>query len=96
MPQRRVTIASTVGLHARPATLLAKAAAEQPVGVTIAKVADGAAGEPVQAASMLGLMTLGAEHGDEVELSAEGDAADAALDELVTLLERDLDGEPAA
>lgn len=95
MSQRRVSIASTVGLHARPATLLAKAAGEQPVEVTIAKVTDGTPGAPVQAASMLGLMTLGAEHGDEVELSAQGPDADAALDELVALLERDLDGEPA-
>jgi phosphocarrier protein len=38
-------------------------------------------------------MTLGVEHGDEVVLSAEGDGADASLDALVALLERDLDAE---
>ncbi len=96
MPERRVTIASTVGLHARPAALLAKAAAEQPVEVSIAKVVDNVVGEPVQAGSVLGLMTLGAEHGDEVVLSANGDAAGTALDELVALLEQDLDSQPAA
>jgi phosphocarrier protein HPr len=90
--ERRVTIASKVGLHARPAALFVKAAAEQPVRVTIAK------GErpPVDAASILGVMTLGAEHGDEVVLAAEGDGAEAALAKLAGLLERDLDADPPA
>ncbi|AHH96088.1 HPr family phosphocarrier protein [Kutzneria viridogrisea] len=87
MPERRVTVASKVGLHARPAALLAKAAAEQQVGVTIRK--DG--GEPVDAASVLGLMTLGAMHGDEVVLAAEGDGADQALEAVATLIATDLD-----
>lgn len=90
--QRRVTIASTVGLHARPAALLAKAAAAQQAALTIAKVVDGVAGEPVDPASMLALMTLGAEHGDEVELGCDDEAV---LEQLVTLLERDLDSEGA-
>jgi phosphocarrier protein len=36
-------------------------------------------------------MSLGASHGDVVTLAAEGDGADAALAELVALLETDLD-----
>ncbi|CAM01581.1 phosphocarrier protein [Saccharopolyspora erythraea NRRL 2338] len=92
--QRRVTIASAVGLHARPASLLSQAAGAQPVAVRIAKVTDGVAGEPVDAASVLGLMTLNAQHGDEVELSAQGDTAESVLDELVSMLSRDLDNEP--
>ena len=48
MAERRVTVASKVGLHARPAALLAKAAADQPVTVTISK--DG--GEAVEASSV--------------------------------------------
>ncbi|KJK35479.1 dihydroxyacetone kinase [Lentzea aerocolonigenes] len=87
MAERRVTVASKVGLHARPAALLAKAAADQPVTVTIAK--DGS--EPVDAASVLGLMTLGAMHGDEVVLSADGDGADAALDAIAELIATDHD-----
>jgi len=38
-------------------------------------------------------MTLGVQHGDLVTLSADGDGADAVLDELVALLARDLDAE---
>lgn len=85
MPHRRVTVASKVGLHARPAALLAKAAAAQPIPVMISK----GDCQPVSAGSVLSLMTLGAAHGDEVVLSAEGDGADAALDHLAELITTD-------
>lgn len=91
MPERTVTIASRVGLHARPAAIFVKAASEQPVKVQIKKV--GADAAPVDAASILGIMTLGAEFGDEVLLTAEGDGADAALESLAALLATDLDAE---
>lgn len=91
MPERTVVVASKVGLHARPAAVFVKTAAEQPAAVKIRK-GDAA---PVDAASILAIMTLGVEHGDEVVLSAEGEAADESLDALVALLERDLDAEGA-
>jgi len=47
----------------------------------------------VDAGSILSLMGLGATHGSVVTLRAEGDGAEPALDELVTLLETDLDAE---
>ena len=95
MPERRVVVASKVGLHARPAALFAKAAAQQPVKVTIAVPSgDDSEGKgPVDASSILSLMTLGAKHGDEVVLAAEGDGANAALDSLAELLARDLDAD---
>lgn len=86
MPERRVTVASKVGLHARPAAVLAKSAAAQPVTITIRK--NGC--PPVEADSILGLMTLGASQGDEVVLAAEGEGADVALDQLVELVGTDL------
>ena len=88
MPERRVTVGSKVGLHARPAALLAKAAAAQPVAITISK----GDGKPVAAGSVLNLMTLGAMHGDEVVLAAEGEGADAALDEVAAIVAADHDG----
>ena len=45
MPERLVTVGSSVGLHARPATLFVQAAAKQPVKVTIGRPGD----EPVDA-----------------------------------------------
>ena len=82
MPERRVTVGSKVGLHARPAAVLAKAAAAAAVPVTIRKEG----GQPVTAASVLNLMTLGAMHGDQVVLAADGDNADSVLDELAGLI----------
>ncbi|WP_375000254.1 HPr family phosphocarrier protein [Aeromicrobium sp. CTD01-1L150] len=85
--ERRARVASRAGLHARPATRLASAAAEQPVRVGIRR----GDGPTVDASSVLGLMTLGASHGDEVVLTAEGDRAADVLDAMVALVERELD-----
>lgn len=87
MVEIRVRVASKVGLHARPAALIARLAAEQPVTITIRKEG----GEPVTAASLLNLMTLGAMHGDEVILAAEGEAAQSSLDKVAELVATDLD-----
>jgi phosphocarrier protein len=89
MPERTVVVASKVGLHARPAAVFVKAAAAQPLAVTIAKPG----GDPVPANSILSVLTLDAKGGQEVVLSAEGEGADDALDALVELLGRDLDDE---
>lgn len=92
MAERTATIASRVGLHARPAAIFAEAAGDLPVEVTIA-----AEGEPAEeamdASSILSLMSLGAKHGDKVVLRAEGEGADEALDSLVKILETDHDAE---
>ena len=61
MSERQVTIGSKVGLHARPASLFAKAVKDAGVPVQIAK--DGK--PPVNAASLLSLLTLGAEFGEQ-------------------------------
>lgn len=90
MPRRTVKIASSVGLHARPAMLFVQAATATGLDVEISRHGDD---EAVDATSILGVMALGAKHGDEVELSAEGEGADEALDSLVELLSRDLDAE---
>jgi phosphocarrier protein HPr len=87
--QRTVTIASSVGLHARPAALFVQAATATGLPVQIGRPGD----DPVDARSILGVMAMGAKHGEEVQLTANGDGADAALDELVALLSRDLDAE---
>lgn len=89
MAERTVTVASSVGLHARPASLFAQAAAKVGVPVQLKS----AAGKSVNAASILGVLSLGIGHGEEVTLSAEGDVADAALDSLAELLNTDLDSQ---
>jgi phosphocarrier protein HPr len=89
MAERQATIASSSGLHARPAKLFVQAVQAQPVPVTIA--VDG--GPDLNAGSILSLMGLGASQGTVVTLKAEGEGADEALEALVTLLETDLDAQ---
>ena len=89
MPERTAVIASRVGLHARPASLFIDAVKRQPVKVTIQK----GDSRPLNASSILSIISLGATNGETVTLAAEGDGADEALAELVALLETDLDAE---
>jgi phosphocarrier protein HPr len=90
MTERTATIASRVGLHARPAAIFAEAAGELDFEVTIARENE-PADEAMDAASILSLMSLGASHGDVVVLRAEGEGADQALDLLMKILETDHD-----
>ncbi|MEK0098788.1 MULTISPECIES: HPr family phosphocarrier protein [Streptomyces] len=87
MPQRTVVIGSRTGLHARPASVFVQAASKQPVKVTVAREGQ----SPVDARSLLSVLALAVKHGDSVVLAAEGDGADAAIDELAALVATDLD-----
>ena len=87
MSERTVIVASGVGLHARPAALFTQAVAETGLAVTISN----STGRTVNAASILGVLTLGVDHGDTITIAAEGEGAEVALDKLVELLETDLD-----
>ena len=87
MPTRNVVVASRVGLHARPASLVVQAVTATGLPVTIAK----AGGDPVDARSILMVMGLAVGNNEEVVLTAEGDGAEAALDQLAELLEIDHD-----
>ena len=89
MPERTVVVASSVGLHARPASLFSQAAAKAGIPVTLTS----AAGKTVNAASILGVLSLGIGHGESVTIASDAEGSEAALDELVTVLETDLDKE---
>lgn len=90
MFERKATIASRVGLHARPAAIFAAAVGEMSVDVTIAMDGE-AADDAMDASSILSLMSLGATRGAVVVLRAGGAGAEKALDSLVKILESDLD-----
>ena len=87
MSERRVAVASAVGLHARPASLFARAAAETGLLVTLTTMA----GRTANAASILEVLSLGVGCGDIVTITAHGDGADAALGKLVEVLSTDFD-----
>ncbi|WP_019359786.1 HPr family phosphocarrier protein [Streptomyces sp. AA1529] len=82
MVERRVTVGWAEGLHARPASIFVRAASATGVPVTVRK----GEGTPVNAASMLGVLGLGAEGGEEIVLASEADGAEDALDRLAKLV----------
>lgn len=90
MSERTAIIASSVGLHARPASIFAEAAGDMDLEITISRPGD-APEDALDAASMLSIMSLGVEHGETVVLRAEGDGAAEALETLVRILETDHD-----
>ena len=81
MPSTTVTVGSSIGLHARPAALIAEAASSLDVPVTLATPG----GEPVDAGSALFIMTLGATCGDEVIVTSDDEAAVAKISALVAM-----------
>ena len=84
MPSMTVTVGSAVGLHARPAAIIAERSAELSSPVTIGKPGQ----PPVDASSALMIMTLGAKKGDQVEVSGDDEAA---VQTIAALVEQDLD-----
>lgn len=94
MSERTVTVGWPEGLHARPASVFVRAASAVGVPVTIARQG----GTPVNAASMLSLLGLGAQGGDEVVLASDatGPEAETALDRLARLVAEGLDELPVA
>ena len=86
MPERTLAVASAHGLHARPAAHFVKAVNDSGCTVELQK------GErTINAASILGVVSLGIEHGDEVTLWVQGATAEAVLQLLGAFLEKDHD-----
>ncbi|GAA1157091.1 HPr family phosphocarrier protein [Streptomyces hebeiensis] len=90
MAERRVNVGWAEGLHARPASIFVRAATAAGIPVTIAK----AGGNPVNAASMLAVLGLGAQGGEEIVLASDAEDADIALDRLAKLVAEGLDELP--
>jgi phosphocarrier protein len=84
MPSKTVNVGSSVGLHARPAAIIAEAAEGLDTEVTLAVPGE----EPVDAASSLLIMTLGASCGDPIEVAGDDQGA---VDTIAALVEKDLD-----
>ena len=84
MPTRTVVVGSAVGLHARPAAIIAEAVVNAGVPVTLSL--DG--GEPIDAGSALMIMTLGAGNAAQVTVASDDEAA---LNLVADLVQQDLD-----
>ncbi len=82
MAECTVTTPAGVGLHARPAALFARAAAKASEEVTVSRPG----GEPVNAKSILSVLSLDVRGGQEIVLRAAGDDGQVVLDSLVAVI----------
>ncbi|MBC5995881.1 HPr family phosphocarrier protein [Romboutsia ilealis] len=80
--ERLVSIKNASGLHARPAGMFVKKAAEFKATVEVI-----AKGKTVNAKSIMGIMSLGLAKGDELTISAKGEDEETAVNTLVELIE---------
>lgn len=78
---REVTVVNKLGIHARPASMFVRLAAQFDSEVTVEKD-----GEAVNGKSIMNLMLLAAGPGSRIRLSAAGPDAQQAVDELENLV----------
>lgn len=79
---RQVAITNQRGLHARASAKFVNLASQIDCKIEVEKD-----GHRVCGTSIMGLMMLGAAMGDSIVIHVEGDGADAALEQLVALVE---------
>lgn len=80
-----LTVSHGVGLHARPAAKFVQAAAKFQSDITLKKVGGTAA--PVNAKSILKVLTLAVKQNEQIEVQANGVDADEAVKALRELVE---------
>ena len=79
------TIKDEIGIHARPAGLLAKKAKEFESEITIEKN-----GKSAAATKLMAVMGMGVKHGETVNVSIEGPDEDAAAEAMQKFFEENL------
>lgn len=89
--KREVTliVPNEQGLHARPAVLFVKTIGNYDATVQVTNLTENKG--PVEANSLISVMTIGANKGHQVHLSAVGLEKDAVIDALIDLFERNFD-----
>jgi phosphotransferase system HPr (HPr) family protein len=90
---RLLVVTNPSGLHARPAALFVRTAAEFRSAIRVRNATRGGPG--VNAKGILGILTISVSNGHEIEISAQGEDQDAALDSLVALVESGIGEAPA-
>lgn len=79
------TVKDEIGIHARPAGLLAKKAKEFESEITVEKD-----GKKVIATKLMALMGMGVKCGDTVTVTAEGSDEDKAIKEMEEFFSKNL------
>lgn len=83
MPFRIATIASPIGLHARPATDFSRKVKASGIPITVGR----RGGNAVDAANVLAVMMLGIRCGESIVISTTQTGSEEVLDHLVSFLE---------
>jgi phosphocarrier protein len=81
-----VQIVNRLGLHARPAAHFVRLAGRFRSDIYVSRKS-----VEVNGKSIMGVMMLAAEEGARIEIRAEGEDAEKAVEELVALVERGFD-----
>ncbi len=89
--QATVKIKNRLGLHARPAMVFVDAANHFTSSIKVKRADSGEGGESVDGKSIMDIMMLAATQGTELEVTAEGEDAQAAVERLKTLVESGFD-----
>jgi phosphotransferase system HPr (HPr) family protein len=92
MPDVTLELRNPSGLHARPASMFAKAAAGFSSEITIVNLTRDA-DKSASAKSILGVLGAGVSKGHSIRITAEGGDAEEAIRTLTELIESGL-GEP--
>lgn len=79
------TITDEIGIHARPAGILAKKAKEYASRITITK-----GGKTAEAQKLMAVMSLGVKKGETVTVSAEGEDEEKAAANMETFFKENL------
>lgn len=82
MQQQNLRILNKLGLHARPAALIAQTAAEFECDIQLTKD-----DTTINAKSIMGVLMLVAEYGSELQLTTEGKDEEAAFNAIKALFE---------
>lgn len=85
MKKITLTIKSSEGLHARPASMFVKAASSFKSNIKIIKNDD--TSKEYAGKSILSIMAMAAANGDKITIMADGEDEDMAINELQALVE---------
>jgi phosphotransferase system HPr (HPr) family protein len=85
MITHQLTVINKVGLHARPATLFVKTAARFRSNIQVRNLSRSTPWAPAK--SILRVLGLGVEQNHQIEISAEGEDAQAAIDAISELVQ---------
>lgn len=94
MQSVEVVITNPSGLHARPAALFTRAAGRFGARITVENLDRGSG--PVDAKSILLLLTAGVSHGHRIRITADGPDETEAIETLLEMLREGLGEGPAA